>query len=254
VSADAEQTCDRLAEIARLLEQLRVDYRMTLDGNEQFTEPEALVDWSRTLVAREPTAELWHRTLWIEQPYHRSCALTPEVAPALARVVTHKPVVIDESSETDEATEIALALGYRGVSAKNCKGIFRTLHSFRTLRDWQSSHGKPTVLTGEDLTNPGIAALHQDTVVAAALGITHVERNGHHYLRGLDLLTAAERQDALKSYPSLYRETPDLVSLRIVNGQIDLQDLDVPGLGVASEPEWKALEPVELPPAAEETA
>src|SRR5207302_8085313 len=47
--------------------------------------------------------------------------------------------------------------------------------------------GERVVLTGEDLCNLGPVALLQDLALMALLGIEHVERNGHHYYRGLSL-------------------------------------------------------------------
>ncbi len=52
-------------------------------------------------------------------------------------------------------------------------------------------HGRrrpPAVLTGEDLCILGPVALLQDLAMMALLGIGHVERNGHHYYRGLSML------------------------------------------------------------------
>ena len=40
-------------------------------------------------------------------------------------------------------------------------------------------------MTGEDLTiQPGLA-LQQDLALVSILGLTHVERNGHHYVNGM---------------------------------------------------------------------
>jgi hypothetical protein len=39
------------------------------------------------------------------------------------------PVILDESDDHAEVLERGLALGYRGISSKACKGIYRSLHS-----------------------------------------------------------------------------------------------------------------------------
>src|SRR5688500_13966519 len=147
---------------------------------------------------------LWNRTLLIEQPVARHAALEDSVAGPLAEISAFKPVIIDESDGSDEAVERALALGYGGISAKNCKGVFRTLHSYRHIRRLESRGGR-AILTSEDLTNVPVVPLHQDLCVAAALGIPHSERNGHHYIVGFRYLTAPEREAALREFPSLYR-------------------------------------------------
>ena len=46
------------------------------------------------------------------------------------------------------------------------------------------------MLTGEDLCTLGPVALLQDLAMMALLGISHVERNGHHYYRGLSMFPA----------------------------------------------------------------
>jgi hypothetical protein len=169
------------------------------------------------------------------------------VAGPLEEISSFKPVIIDESDGSDSAVERALALGYRGISAKNCKGVFRTLHSFRHIKRLES-HGGRAFLTSEDLTNAPVAPLHQDLCVAAALGIPHSERNGHHYIVGFRFLTDRERVDALREYPGLYRERPGAEPvLRIEDGDIDMRDINAFGFGTRSEPDWEALEPVRLP-------
>ena len=106
------------------------DYEVTLDGNEQFHDMEEVVDLARKIAGREPGLHnLWQRTAWIEQPVDRGSSLQTRSPRALARIP--KSVIIDESDDNDQAVDRALELGYEGISAKNCKGVFRTLHSFR---------------------------------------------------------------------------------------------------------------------------
>ena len=51
-------------------------------------------------------------------------------------------------------------------------------------------------LSAEDLTNIPVVGLHQDLTHVAALGISHVERNGHHYVRGLTTCPTASAHSA----------------------------------------------------------
>src|SRR5205085_399301 len=60
---------------------------------------------------------------FIEQPIKRQNALTADVS-ALSK---EKPVIIDESDDTLDAFPRARALGYRGVSSKTCKGIYKSI-------------------------------------------------------------------------------------------------------------------------------
>jgi hypothetical protein len=144
-----------------------------------------------------------------------------------------KPVIIDESDGTDDAVDRALSLGYAGISAKNCKGVFRTLHSFRRVRE------AGAILSSEDLMNIPVVPLQQDLSVAAALGIPHSERNGHHYIRAFEYLSPGEREAALREYPSLYRPNP--ASVRIVEGALDLREVNAFAFGVRAEPDWEFL-------------
>ena len=61
------------------------------------------------------------------------------------------------------------------------------------------------MLTGEDLANLGPVALLQDLAMMALLGITHVERNGHHYYRGLSMFPEDWQEAALAAHGDLYR-------------------------------------------------
>ena len=74
--------------------------------------------------------------------------------------------------------------------------------------------------SGEDLTNLPVLALQQDLCTAAALGLAHVERNGHHYFHGLDHLAPAVQAAALAAHPDLYRPLGGGAALRIEDGRL----------------------------------
>ena len=108
--------------------------------------------------------------------------------------------------------------------------------------------GSRAILTSEDLTNAPVVPLHQDCCVASALGITHTERNGHHYIVGFKFLSEKERADAILEFPSLYRVRDNLPPvLRIEGGLISMKEINANGFGTLSEPDWDSLEPVRLP-------
>lgn len=248
ISGEAAASRDRLRRIAAILDAKAGDYRATLDGNEQFHDMEAFAAFIRDSKDDPALRNLWNRTLLIEQPVGRSHSLDDSVARPLEEISAFKPVIIDESDGDDGCVDRALALGYRGISAKNCKGVFRTLHSFRAVKAVEAA-GKPTpILSSEDLTNAPALPLQQDLCVAAALGIRHSERNGHHYIVGFDFLSPKEREDALREFPSLYAARSEgSPVVRIADGSLDLADVNLRGFGGASEPDWDSLEPVRLP-------
>ncbi len=237
VDADVERTAERLRRVAEVLAREAPDYRLTLDGNETLPDAESFARWAAALAADKALAEPWSRTLWIEQPLARAAALAEPLPPI------DKPVIIDESDATDGALERAFALGYAGTSAKTCKGLFRTLHSFAAVQRRAGA-----ILAGEDLTTVPMLGLHQDLAVAAAIGCAHLERNGHHYVRGLGFLSEREQSDALRHFPSLYRTLDDgTPALRIVDGMLATGEVNNLAFGAPFEPEWDAYEELELP-------
>ena len=80
--------------------------------------------------------------------------------------------------------------------------------------------------------NLPVVPLHQDLAHVAALGIGHVERNGHHYVRGLAHLADKEREGCLAAHGDMYAERDGLVALDVRDGAIEVGSLQVPGLGV----------------------
>ncbi len=89
--------------------------------------------------------------------------------------------------------------------------------------------------------------VQQDLALAGWLGLTHVERNGHHYVNGLAAAPQAEQQGFLQGFPTLYEHSDGAVRLRIDAGWIDLSGLDCTGFatGVADgHVSWDAMRSV----------
>jgi len=72
------------------------------------------------------------------------------------------------------------------------------------------------------LSNTGPIALLQDLAVVAALGLQHVERNGHHYFRGLDAWPREIQQAVTSSHPDIYHSMAGLATLNLQRGKINL--------------------------------
>ena len=201
---------------------------------------DALVGLLERVEQRWP--QFYNRLLFVEQPLDRALALDPQLAPAIAAVSAKKPMLIDESDEDLDTFKKATALGYRGVSSKACKGLIKALANAALARHLD---GERYFVSGEDLTNIAVVPLHQDLAHLAALGLRHAERNGHHYVRGLDHLSERERQICLSEHADLYGREQGLAALRIVGGQIEIGSLQRPGLGVGAAVDTEALTPVE---------
>jgi hypothetical protein len=93
-------------------------------------------------------------------------------------------------------------------------------------------------MSGEDLVVQSGVALQQDLCLATSIGCTHLERNGHHYVNGLSSYSEAEQAGFLEAYPRMYHRQDGIVRLHIVNGQIDIRDLDQLGYGSSAVPEF----------------
>ncbi len=246
VTGNPVESLERLKNISRVLEKSGLDYAATLDGNEQFPDMDSFASFMENIRSESLLKELWRRILWIEQPVARQASLSQAVVPALRAVLSHKPVIIDESDNEDSTIDTALSMGYSGVSAKLCKGVFRTLHSFKSIRE--TPPPAVPVLSSEDLTTVPVVPLHQDLCIAAALGITHSERNGHHYIRGFRFTPASEGEDALREFPSLYeRQSDGIIGLRVENGMLSLREVNSHALGVRSFPAWDSMDSLSLP-------
>jgi hypothetical protein len=78
-----------------------------------------------------------------------------------------------------------------------------------------------------------------------ALGIGHVERNGHHYVRGLAHCSAAERALATRRHADLYEGDAHEARLRIEGGRLRVGSLAAPGYGVGFDPDLGSMTPLE---------
>jgi hypothetical protein len=223
---DPERDIARLEDLAAVLDPLALDYRTTLDANEQYAEPDkltTLLDW---LAASVPLARFRDRLLYIEQPLPRELTWTTPLGDAGKRFA----FIVDEADDSYDAFPRALALGYRGISSKSCKGLYKSL-----LNGARAAAGQGRFISAEDLTCQAGLAVQQDTALAAFIGCTHIERNGHHYVDGFAQTPTAEAQAFLAAHPDLYRETDGVARLAIDNGKLALGSLAVAGFasGVA---------------------
>lgn len=93
--------------------------------------------------------------------------------------------------------------------------------------------GRRGLLTGEDLCNLGPVARLQDLAMMALLGLEHVERNGHHYYRGLSMWPAAWQETVRAAHPDLYARHPDgFVFVRLQAGQLAVDSVNAAPFGL----------------------
>lgn len=224
VSGELDTDLQRLIAIAGQLEPLP-NYRLTLDGNEQFSTAAAFSELLDAIEATPQLRRLRQSILFVEQPLHREHSLDTPVHDLARRI----PLLIDESDADLDSFRRARELGYRGVSSKACKGLYRSLiNAMRCQHD--ASAG--CFLSAEDLTTQAGLAVQQDLALVGLLGLGHVERNGHHFVGRLDGAPATEVDAFATAHPSLYQRDDKGLSLRIQQGRIALDSLA--GAGFAS--------------------
>ncbi|MDQ2929023.1 MAG: mandelate racemase [Pseudomonadota bacterium] len=233
VSGDRQADVERLVKIASVLDTIAGPLHVTLDGNEQYEDVDAVVALWEAMEAQPALHKLCAATLFIEQPIKRRVALSRSIA-SLAR---HRPVIIDESDGELDAFVRARSLGYSGVSSKNCKGFYRSIVNLARCRLWNAEGLGSFFLSGEDLTTQAGIAVQQDLALVALLGLADVERNGHHFIDGFAGRPDAEAQEFLKEHPDLYEERDGRVRLSIRAGELALDSLDCKGFGSAVVPD-----------------
>lgn len=204
----------------------------TVDGNESFPTVAAFREMWAAIEALPQWEAMRGGLLCVEQPLPRAVALAPETAAELRAWSGRPPLIIDESDAEMDSLRIALDAGYIGTSHKNCKGVFRGVANACLLEHRRRTSGAILLQTGEDLANVGPIALLQDLAVQAALGIGSVERNGHHYFRGLDFLPAAAQEAVLEAHPDLYhRHVAGFPALEIRDGRLGLASVNAAPFG-----------------------
>ncbi|CAN7636599.1 mandelate racemase [Pararhizobium sp. LjRoot238] len=239
VSGRPAEDTGRLIRIAEVLDAATESYVATLDGNEQFESSEGVGDLLDRIAAEQRLARLRSSILFFEQPIARAEALSRSVADISCRI----PLEIDESDADIGSFVEAKALGYAGISTKSCKGFYRSLLNSARIARWNSEERTDRYfMSAEDLTTQSGLALQQDLVLAALIGATHVERNGHHYVDGMVGAPQEEQAAYLNDHGDLYHMSNGRARLAIRGGRVAFTSaLAARGLGSSVEPDWSAM-------------
>lgn len=242
------QDVARLTEIVRVVDAAREheagDPLYTLDANESYADPAEVGRLLDRLEADPDGRRLLDGLAYLEQPLPRQRTLDPATRDAIRPLAERVPLLIDEADDRVDAFAEARSLGYRGVSVKNCKGVFRALAN-RALCVVHEGAPDAPFQTSEDLTNLPVLSLQQDLATVAALGLEHSERNGHHFFPGLDVVPPAEAERALARHPELYTRRGDRIVLDIRSGRLDLSCADAIGYGCDVEIDWAGRRPLD---------
>lgn len=237
VGGNIASDLERLASIASVIDRIGPAYFASLDGNEQYEDVEGVAElWAR--MKEDPRLErMVGSVIFIEQPIKRQNAF----AKSVAKLSAEKPVIIDESDDSLDAFPRAKALGYRGVSSKTCKGLYKSLVNRARCAKWESEGAGSFLMSGEDLTIQAGLAIQQDLALVSLLGLTHVERNGHHYVNGMASLSEQEQAAFLAAHPDLYERSHGAVRVAIKDGMLKIGSLGCKGFASDAMPDWNSM-------------
>jgi L-alanine-DL-glutamate epimerase-like enolase superfamily enzyme len=243
LNGDPEHDAARLIRIGSELATLPHDYSVTLDANEQYADLSALGALADRLDRDSALKPIAAKLLYIEQPMPRDITRQSPLG-----LLDRRDFIIDEADDSYDAFPAARALGYRGISSKSCKGIYKSIINATRAAKW-SANGKKFFITGEDLTCQAGLCVQQDLALGALIGVTHAERNGHHYVDGFGDTPPAEAQAFLAAHPDLYVRDANHIRLSINDGDLLTGSLTSPGFAASVHPTWSALSPLEQPKA-----
>src|SRR6266536_2272575 len=245
VGGDVRADLDRLARIAAVLDRELPDYRVTLDGNEQYESVDEIAELWRRMRETRALRRLVEAILFIEQPIKRRVAVSRSVT-VLAE---EKPLEIDESDDALSSFPAAIALGYTGVSSKNCKGFYKSiLNAARVAKLNAGTGGARYFMSAEDLTTWAGVSVQQDLCLVSLLGLTHVERNGHHFIDGMSFAPEPEQEAFVAAHPDLYVKEEGPSRLRIQDGRVSISSLDCPGFAVKVLLDFASMRPMPVAP------
>lgn len=143
---------------------------LSVDTNEACTDADFVLAYLCKLQADDAAA--FAQLAYLEQPTARDIVANPHDWRTVAK---HKPVLLDEGLTSLDLLPVAVEQGWSGLALKTCKG-----HSFALVAAaWAYQHGM--LLAMQDLTNPGIAAVHAALFAAHVPTINGVELNSPQF-------------------------------------------------------------------------
>ena len=241
LGGDVEADTARLIRIGRELLRLPYDYRVTLDANEQYADLAALSILADLLDRGSALKPIASKLLYVEQPMPRDVAMATPLGALASR-----DFIIDEADDSYDAFPLARTLGYRGISSKSCKGLYKAIINATRAAKWSAEGGK-TFIAAEDLTCQAGLGVQQDLALGAFIGVTHAERNGHHYVDGFAATPPAEAQAFMAAHPDLYRSDGGTIRLGIHGGDLLTGSLTKSGFATSVHPDWSTLTPLARP-------
>lgn len=145
--------------------------RLSVDSNEANSTAAEVLEYLERLQLQDKAA--YAALLYLEQPTDRAISTASFDWRKVGRL---KPVMLDEGLTGFDVFPLVLDQGWRGLALKTCKG-----HSFALVAAaWAAAKG--LLISVQDLTNPGIAAIHAGLLAARLPTINGVELNSPQYI------------------------------------------------------------------------
>jgi L-alanine-DL-glutamate epimerase-like enolase superfamily enzyme len=168
---DAEADAARTVEVFRAVRDLGVARpRLTADSNGATPSPDAAIEYLERV--RRSDADAFAALEYIEQPTGRDIVAQPNDWRGVAAT---KRVLLDEGLTDTGSMSHAVEQGWSGFALKTCKG-----HSFALVAAaWARRRGMVVAL--QDLTNPGLAAIHAGVFAAFVPTLNGVELNSAQF-------------------------------------------------------------------------
>jgi len=242
LGGDPAADAARLAAVLGVLATRAPGHRYTLDGNEQYRDVASLADFIARLRRLPAYAARPQALLYLEQPLAREASLDA----ALRTLDSPAPLLIDEADGSLDAFPNAAEFGWRGVSSKSCKGLYKAIVNGARCEDWNAQGHRDGsaaryFMSAEDLTCQAGLSVQQDLALLALLGLSHSERNGHHYGDGFGAAPTRESAAFAAAHTDLYETRSGHPRLRIDDGQIAIDSLFGPGFAHDADPDWNSL-------------
>ncbi len=168
---DNEADVRRTIEVLRMVKELGCSApRLAVDANCANPDSASVLDYLERLKAAD--IETFNTLEYLEQPTGRDIVQNPY---DWREVTKLKPVILDEGLMSMEALQAAKDQGWSGIAIKTCRG-----HSF-SLLSAAAAYENGMLLAMQDLTNPGIAAIHAALVASYLPVCNGMELNSPQY-------------------------------------------------------------------------
>lgn len=168
---NSEDDVQRTVEVYRIALELGAKApRIAVDTNCANPNAASMLDYLERLRASDE--ETFNALAYVEQPTGRDIT---HFAYDWRPVTRLKPVILDEGLMSMDRLALAVEQGWSGIAFKTCRG-----HSF-SLVAAAYAHENGMLLAMQDLTNPGIAAIHAALCAAHLPVFNGMELNSPQY-------------------------------------------------------------------------